>query len=73
MDEKDINERLTLIEKKLDTTISQIDGKSYAENVKYKKMLQQWFSLLYKELKKEISDTKKEILKEIKNQNKNKK
>lgn len=61
----EINERLDKLEAKLNTLITTMDNKNYAENSKYKNMLQQWFSLLFKEVKKEINLSKKEIIKEL--------
>lgn len=64
---EEIKEKLENIEKKLDNTLNQINTSSYANEMKHKKMMEQWLGVLYNEFKKELKKTKQEIIKEIKN------
>lgn len=64
---EEIEEKLENIEKKLDNTLNQINTSSYANEMKHKKMMEQWLGVLYNEFKKELKKTKQEIIKEIKN------
>ena len=71
---KEINnlvEKIDNIENKLNVTISHLQGNRYANDMKTKKMLEDWLSILYKEFKKELEKTKKDIISEIKKEIKN--
>lgn len=65
--DNDIQDKLDEIEEKLDNTINQLKGSAYANEMKQKKQFEMWLGVLYKEFKKELDKTKKEIIKEIKN------
>lgn len=66
MELDDIDEKLNKIETKLDNTISQLNGANYAQDMKFKKLQEQWLGILFNEFKKELKRTKTELLKEIK-------
>jgi len=81
MDLSNIEDKLEEIQKKLNNTITQLQSKTYADEMKQKKQFEQWLGVLFGEFKKELKkmksdfeselkSIKQEILKEIKNGNK---